>query len=1151
MVNRGEAIYRFNKGCKLYEESFTARGHDYEDKVRSAAHEICGAQEWILKVYLLEYCELPKDVNRHLIKGKGLRENIINWVFEHGQGLSQKNKSALDILYKYRNGGEHNGFIVGIEQLYNGIQVMREILINYLEAGEEELVAVRHYSGTKASSTETLNKYYAMLCAEYKWVDFAGLQFEVPVELTMDDFYSVPSLYQPKPQQHTANLATDLALNLKQKTNIYDAVEHGRVIILGEAGAGKSSLLRYLAYSIAGNKGVGKLFHKRLLPLLVTATELASASPSIYGYLTASALDRDEYQELVKAAVEGEELLLLVDGLDEVADLQARRKLVRRIREFFTQFPGNRLVITSRKVGFEANLFSGDYKSLELEGLNQQLMEEISRRWFSLGQGDSAAAQFMQEVSSSPEVYNLAKNPLLLVIMLAIKQTRGKIPEHRVALFKAAVETMVLVRPKTEHSPAFREQVLDFLGFVAFGMVESGKNQLTKPEIDAYINQYNDGLPEEAFAFAEHYTGIYTSKNGKYSFINYSILEYLASCHLAKLWEQGQLETKWLKKNAHQAQWYQIMLMAPGSMGQGLEKFLIAIMALGSPYEYRLFRDLFLAADMLWERPPVSIELVHDVLFNLYMVVTRTMGSSRIEIAQGYIAKLTSIYPVGSYQHRRYIQPLQRIVNKFTDSEDTEFNLNLLPVLMGQGSLEWLLTNFTSFAKRGQWSLLETCIYKTLGKPRSYYDPNTYLLGLQRGEILYTYPVVIADLAEIRDLALAKDFPMYEIEMFLTEDDVPEVEGERIYLINTARLFESLEQNPWVYYQTELARVLGQVREKGFHAELVSRLLAAVTAPTEFADSYRNAALIFLRIIAAWGEAALPVDLADQHKLQNIVLYDQDEETRIDALELLFRVDQGTGIWADTQTKLLDSAGPVLDWALKLSGLTMEQDLVQQWLEMTFKLEPQDDSLRGELRSLDELCKGIKLTLDFSQYPQQQRWFLEFALTTMAEFHHLEPDFVCYLLQDKISSPAPLPEVAKIIEALTQNLTRTDNYGLYGAVLWQMLKPAGESSLEHLHRLLANKLFRSTIIPLLKDGELRDQGIVDSLLKILRSSKSWEEQSHAADALSKAQGRIRDYILKKLTSSLKWKWELFYCPHYFTAISTLLDPPSQRRSSGI
>ena len=55
-------------------------------------------------------------------------------------------------------------------------------------------------------------------------------------------------------------------------------------------------------------------------------------------------------QLLTRALAEGR-CLLLFDGLDEVADRQARARLARSLVELARLFPGNRVIIGSRPAG--------------------------------------------------------------------------------------------------------------------------------------------------------------------------------------------------------------------------------------------------------------------------------------------------------------------------------------------------------------------------------------------------------------------------------------------------------------------------------------------------------------------------------------------------------------------------------------------------------------------------------------------------------------------------------------------------------------------------------------------------------------------------------------------------------------------------------
>src|SRR4029077_16147229 len=51
--------------------------------------------------------------------------------------------------------------------------------------------------------------------------------------------------------------------------------------------------------------------------------------------------------------LEEKRAVILLDGMDEVAEAQVRQRVARIIEKFAVRYPGTRFVVTSREVGYE------------------------------------------------------------------------------------------------------------------------------------------------------------------------------------------------------------------------------------------------------------------------------------------------------------------------------------------------------------------------------------------------------------------------------------------------------------------------------------------------------------------------------------------------------------------------------------------------------------------------------------------------------------------------------------------------------------------------------------------------------------------------------------------------------------------------------
>ncbi len=239
------------------------------------------------------------------------------------------------------------------------------------------------------------------------------------------------------------------------------------LVILGDPGAGKSTLLKVLALGLA-RLDDGPL--PILLPLNAYADALAREETSLHQFLATYFATRQhclkDLAPLFDAALAAGQAVVLLDGLDEVQ--ASRAFLVRLVQDFAAEHipgpgsdggpvPGNRLVVTSRIVGYrEAPLDGVRWRTYTLVDFGRDEIERFADGWtlaFEVAtHGDTevartAAAQERDELLAaiwgSPGIERLASNPLLLTILALIKRQGVSLPQRRVELYELYLRTLI------------------------------------------------------------------------------------------------------------------------------------------------------------------------------------------------------------------------------------------------------------------------------------------------------------------------------------------------------------------------------------------------------------------------------------------------------------------------------------------------------------------------------------------------------------------------------------------------------------------------------------------------------------------------------------------------------------------------------------
>lgn len=126
------------------------------------------------------------------------------------------------------------------------------------------------------------------------------------------------------------------------------------------------------------------------------------------------------------------QVLLLVDGLDEIHNDADRTTFVDHLESFLDQYKQVRIVVTSREAGFNlvAPSLSRFCERWRLAPLTKDAIESLCRHWHRLMTGDTPAAlaegqEVAQTLLKNGALRRLAENPLLLTMLLVVKHGAG------------------------------------------------------------------------------------------------------------------------------------------------------------------------------------------------------------------------------------------------------------------------------------------------------------------------------------------------------------------------------------------------------------------------------------------------------------------------------------------------------------------------------------------------------------------------------------------------------------------------------------------------------------------------------------------------------------------------------------------------------
>jgi HEAT repeat protein/uncharacterized protein YneR len=416
-----------------------------------------------------------------------------------------------------------------------------------------------------------------------------------------------------------------------------------KLVLLGAPGSGKTTLMSYFTVMLAREQPqeLGLAAETDWLPILIRIRDLSRYSDiSLLEYVQQFARTNLSVNPLPTGFFEywldDGRALILLDGLDEVAESGKRDEIIRKIECFLGQFDKNRAIITSRPAGYKPVFFrTQELPHYTLQLFDESKIELFVKHWYESRFKDIEEARRRQEslkkaLTGQERIKVLAKNPLLLTIISLIHRYEADLPRQRYKLYDRAVKTLLTAWDAGKELDyqlpldyLNRDDIERLMQRLAYWIHTQGgtgdKQGGTLIDKDELIRQLRKFIVEQkgierhqAEAEAKRFIGYIRERCGLlneqgqdcYAFVHKTFQEYLAAEEIRYRQEDEDFEVvlEHIQNYLHDAHWQEVLLLLIAQQKpKKATKVLEAILQQPTLYEQWLHRNLFFAGRCLAE----------------------------------------------------------------------------------------------------------------------------------------------------------------------------------------------------------------------------------------------------------------------------------------------------------------------------------------------------------------------------------------------------------------------------------------------------------------------------------------------------------------------------------------------------------------------
>ena len=452
-----------------------------------------------------------------------------------------------------------------------------------------------------------LDNYRNFLKAQHRYIRLAGFPKNLRVPIKLEDLYvtlhAIPDIRREREGRFADAEDSHKKLGRHDNTAVAlvnafpEAARRNRegLVVLGDPGSGKTTHLRRMVLWMVHNGPESLGLPSNTVPVFLPLRRLHDRISSLSGFIEHQLADSWKQMEpgFPQRLRRRGTLLLLVDGLDEVVDIDRRQEVAGWVQDELGQ--GDcKLVATCRYAGYtEPARLDAPFLELHLRPLTRNQAEEFVRKWYFIAEtgmaepdGESQAkarteattqADDLIERLGQPElrarrVFELTRNPLLLTNLCLVHRDRGSgLPKRRSDLYEDCVEVL-LSRwrdAKQLKAPIDAKQGKRVLQPVAYWLHrEEERTRATADQLTPILTpalkavNWKGGDAKRFLARIRDESGLLTGwDQQRYGFMHLGFQEYLTAREIKRLHGEGEPVLAELAQRYGESWWMEVLLL--------------------------------------------------------------------------------------------------------------------------------------------------------------------------------------------------------------------------------------------------------------------------------------------------------------------------------------------------------------------------------------------------------------------------------------------------------------------------------------------------------------------------------------------------------------------------------------------------------------